>query len=85
MRIVASAPPTTLSSSAWRKRRRKPSPVLAGDVAEAVLRERLLDGEVEEDLEEPHDDERRGEHAELVGPEDACRDDRPGDAEGDGA
>ena len=52
-------------------------PVLARDVPEAVLRERLLHGEVEERLEEAHDDERRHEHAEVVEPEDARRDDRP--------
>ena len=55
-------------------------PVLAGDVPEAVLRERLLHREVEERLEEAHDDECGHEHAEVVEPEHARRDDRPGDA-----
>ena len=59
------------------------APVLARDVAEAVLRERLLHREVEQDLEEAHDDERRREHAEVVASEDPCCDDRPDDAAGD--
>ena len=60
------------------------APVLARDVPEAVLRERLLDSEVEKHLEEPDDDECRHEYAEVVEPEDARRDDRPRDAARDG-
>ena len=55
----------------------QPAPVLRGDVAEAVLRQRLLDGEVEEHLEEADRRERGREHAELRKAEDARRDDRP--------
>ena len=58
-------------------------PVLARDVAEAVLRERLLHREVEQDLEEAHDDERRRENAEVFASEDPRGDDRPDDAAGD--
>ena len=41
----------------------EPSPLLTGDVAKAELRQRLLDRQVEERLEEPHRDERCREHA----------------------
>ncbi len=63
----------------------QPAPVFARDVPEPVLRQRLLDGEVEQYLEEAHDGERRGEHAEVVEPEDPGGDDRPEDAAGDGS
>ena len=62
----------------------QPAPVAGGDVAEAVLRQRLLDGEVEEDLEEADGGECRREDAELLETEDARRDDRAEDPERDG-
>ncbi len=77
---VASAPPTTLSRSICRKSRRSRPQSSARDVAEPVLRERLLDGEVEQRLEEADRDERRREDAELVQPEDAGGDDRADDS-----
>ena len=51
-------------------------------VAEAVLGQRLLDGEVEQHLEEPGSDERRREDAELDERERVRRDDRGDDPEG---
>ena len=62
----------------------EPAPVLRGDVAKPVLRERLLDREVEKRLEEADRREGGREDAEVVEPEDARGDDRPGDAEDDG-
>ena len=59
------------------------APVLARDVAEAVLRERLLHREVEQDLEEADDHERGRENAEVFASEDPRCDDRPDDAAGD--
>ena len=68
---------------AWRKSAAT-VPVLAGDVPEAELRERLLHGEIEQRLEEADERERRGIDAEVVEPEHAGRDDRPDDAARDG-
>ena len=58
-------------------------PVLRRDIAEAVLRQRLLDGEVEQRLEEPDCREHRREDAEPVQPEHAGRDDRAEESERD--
>ena len=62
----------------------QPAPILARDVAEPVLRQRLLDGQVEQHLEEADGRHRGREHAERREPEDARRNDRPEDAEADG-
>ena len=59
----------------------KPAPVLRRDVAEAVLRQRLLDGEVEQRLEEAGGCEGRREDAEVLDAELACGDDGAEDAE----
>ncbi len=60
------------------------APIVGRDVAEPVLRERLLDGQVEQHLEEADRRHRGGEDAELGKAEDPGGDDRPEDAAGDG-
>jgi hypothetical protein len=59
------------------------APLLARDVAEAELREALLDGEVEERLGEADDRHHRREAAEVLETEDPSRRDRAEDAEAD--
>ena len=61
----------------------EPSPVLRRDVAEAELREALLDGQVEERLGEADDRHHRREAAEVLETEDPRGRDRAEDAEGD--
>ena len=61
------------------------SPLLVDDVAEAELRQRLLDGEIEQHLEEADGRERRDVEAEVLEPEDAGRDDGAEDPEDDRA
>ena len=58
-------------------------PVLGGDVAEAELREALLDGEVEERLREADDRHHRREAPEVREAEHPGGGDRAEDAEGD--
>ena len=78
---MASSAADDLEQQRLPKEAAQTAPVLARDVAEAVLRERLLHREVEQRLEEAHDDERGHEHAELVEPEDrAPRRSIPSDA-----
>ena len=59
-------------------------PLLVDDVAKPELRQRLLDGEVEQRLEEPHRDERGREHAVIGETQDPGCDDRPGERTCDG-
>ena len=80
---MARAPPTSLSSSAAPEEPAELPPVLSGDVAEAELREALLDGQVEQRLREADDGHHRGEPAEVLETEDPRRHDRAEDAEGD--
>ena len=61
----------------------QPAPVLRRDVAEPVLRERLLDRQVEQRLEEAHRRESGREDAELLEPERARSNDRAQDPERD--
>ena len=60
-------------------------PLLRRGVAEAVLRQRLLDGQVEQDLEEPRRDEDGREEAEVLDRERSCRHDRAEHSESGGA
>src|SRR6185312_11521164 len=59
----------------------EPSPVLARRVTEAELDERLLDGQVEQALDERRHGENEGVKAERLGGEDVERDDRRAEAE----
>ena len=59
-------------------------PLLADDVAEAELRQRLLDGEIEQHLEEPDHDDRGRVEAEVLETEHARGHDGAQNSEDDG-